>query len=175
VKQLSLAKLNRPSIDAYRDIDKLPIVVMLDSVRSAMNVGSIFRTADALRLEGLVLCGITAQPPHREITKTAIGATNSVAWHYEKDITKAIAAHKERGYSIAALEQTDASILLPARDNEVTLPLVLIVGNEVSGVSADALALCDLALEIPQFGTKHSLNVAVSTGIALWEIVRTRL
>lgn len=171
MKQLSLAELNRPSVETYKAIDKLPVVVMLDSVRSAMNVGSIFRTADALKLEGLVLCGITAQPPHREITKTAIGATNSVAWCYESDIAEAITTYRKKGYGIAALEQTDSSQLLPI--DTIPSPLVLIVGNEVSGVSAEALALCDMALEIPQFGTKHSLNVAVSTGIALWEIVRT--
>lgn len=173
MKKRSLQELNRASIEEYRQQAKQPIVVVLDSVRSAHNVGSIFRTADAMGIEKVVLAGITAQPPHREITKTAIGATQSVDWLYLEEISQVLLDYKAQGYEIVALEQTDNSIFL--QDVQLTGPIVVIVGNEVSGVSDIALGYCDRALEIPQFGTKHSLNVAVSTGMVLWELIRLRI
>ncbi len=164
--------LGRLSVEAFKNSEKLPLVVVLDSVRSALNVGSVFRTADAFAVERLVLCGITACPPHREINKTALGSTASVAWSYEPDVVKALEQLRAEGYRLLALEQAVPSVLLHELVIEAGARYAFILGNEVSGVSEAALRCCDGAVEIPQFGTKHSLNVAVAAGIAVWDFTR---
>lgn len=172
MRKLKLDELRRPDVNTYKEQEKFPVVLVLDDIRSALNVGAAFRTSDALGISKIYLCGITAQPPHREITKTAIGATLSVDWEYVEDISTLLTRLQEEGYVIAALEQTTESTYLPDLEVDANRPLALIAGNEVSGVSDQALALCDMAIEIPQFGTKHSFNVSVSVGIAMWEILR---
>lgn len=166
MKKLKLTELGRLSVDAYKDAPKVDIVVVLDNIRSAMNVGSIFRTSDAMAVKQVVLCGITATPPNREITKTAIGATDSVEWVYYKSTEEAVKALKEQSYALYAIEQTNESIELMAfePDNE---KLAIVLGNEVNGVDQNILHLLDGAIEINQYGTKHSLNVSVCGGIVL--------
>jgi len=172
MRKLKLDELNRPGLEAYRAQAKLPLTVLLDNVRSGLNVGSVFRTADAFALEQLILCGITARPPHREILKTAIGATESVAWTYRAGAAQAVAAWKARGYHVLGVEQTDESIPLPAWRWPAETSLLVLFGNEVEGLSDEVLPLLDQAVEVPQFGTKHSLNVSVCAGIVLWEFLR---
>jgi 23S rRNA (guanosine2251-2'-O)-methyltransferase len=171
-KKLKLEELNRLSISEYANSKKDPVIVILDNIRSLNNVGSIFRTCDAFAVEKLILCGITAQPPHREIRKTAIGATESVNWVYAESTVEAIKSCKALEYDCYAIEQTKNSIFL----NEINLinkKIALIFGNEVDGVSQDSIDLCDESIEVPQWGTKHSFNVSVTTGIVLWEIKKS--
>jgi 23S rRNA (guanosine2251-2'-O)-methyltransferase len=175
MEKLKLADLNRLSVEAFHAEEKLPVVLVLDNVRSGLNVGSIFRTADAFRLERIVLCGITAQPPHREILKTALGSTESVSWAYVADAAEAVDALKHAGYSVWACEQTTNSVLLHDFGVKSTGKYAFVLGNEVDGVGEAVLMRCDGAVEIPQFGTKHSLNVAVAGGIVVWEAVRQLL
>lgn len=167
-----MAALNRPSTEDFKSLEKLPLALVLDNVRSGLNVGSVFRTADAFALEKIVLCGITACPPHREILKTALGSTESVTWEHVEHTTEAILRLKREGYRVYALEQTSEKIWLqdfaPQKDHKYAF----VLGNEVDGVDDEALRLCDGAIEIPQFGTKHSLNIAVAAGIAVWEVAR---
>ena len=172
MEKISMENLGRMSVPDFKSRPKLPLVLVLDCVRSGLNVGSIFRTADAFALERILLCGITAQPPHREILKTALGSTDSVDWEYFPHASDAVRALKNEGYEVFAIEQTSQKIWLQdfAPQNEKKYAFVL--GNEVEGVDNETLALCDGALEIPQFGTKHSLNVAVAAGIVTWEFVR---
>lgn len=171
MRKLKLEELGRLSVEEYHKISKTPVVVVLDNIRSAMNVGSVFRTADAFAIEKIVICGISATPPNREITKTAIGATESVSWEYIEDISEAIASLKSKGYTIAGIEQTDNSIKLGS-----VLPdaekIAVVLGNEVDGISDEILYLLDYCIEIPQYGTKHSLNVSVCAGIVLWELTK---
>jgi len=174
MEKLSMAALQRASVEAHRAADKLPLTLVLDNVRSGLNIGSIFRTADAFLVEKIVLCGITAQPPHREILKTALGSTESVAWEYRADTCEAIRSLREQGCQVLALEQAEPKIWLHEFFPEKNTRYALLLGNEVDGVDEAALALCDGTLEIPQFGTKHSLNVAVAAGIAVWAFWRTR-
>lgn len=157
-------------ISAFRAQEKLPVVLILDNVRSLHNVGSVFRTADGFAADQLILCGITGQPPHREIEKTALGATRSVNWVYYADITEAIEKLKKDNYHIIAIEQAAGSIMLNDFKPENAQKYALILGNEVNGVSEAAMRMIDTCIEIPQFGTKHSFNVAVSAGIVLWDI-----
>lgn len=164
--------LQRLSVEDFKRRKKIPLLLILDNIRSGLNVGSVFRTADAFALEGLVLCGITARPPHREILKTALGSTDSVAWRYEVSAVEAVENLKKNGYTVLALEQTSHKIWLQDIRPLPDTKYALILGNEVEGVDNQALALCDGAVEIPQMGTKHSLNVAVAAGIAAWEFVR---
>lgn len=168
--KLKSAELGRMSVDEFKRSTKLPLMVVLDNVRSMHNVGSVFRTADAFLLNGIYLCGYTPQPPHRDIQKTALGATETVAWTYAQDIADAIRELKELGYKIWAVEQTVDSIPLQDFNPGAQDKIALILGNEVEGVGEQVLALCDGVLEIPQFGTKHSLNVSVAAGIVLWEV-----
>jgi tRNA G18 (ribose-2'-O)-methylase SpoU len=161
-------ELNRLSPDAFKHVQKLPLCLILDGIRSLQNVGSIFRTADAFAIEAVYLCGITGTPPHKEIHKTALGSEESVNWFYEKDIVTCLQNLKKREYLIASLEQTTESTFL--HEFVSPKPIALILGNEVDGVSDVAIAASDICLEIEQFGTKHSLNVSVSAGIALWHI-----
>ncbi|MFN4081566.1 MAG: RNA methyltransferase [Saprospiraceae bacterium] len=172
MRKLHTYELGRPDIDAALHSPKLPVALVLDNIRSALNVGSIFRSADALGAARLVLCGITACPPHREILKTALGSTASVNWMYCETTEDALRRLKANGYRLWAAEQTDASTPLHHWRPHANTPCAIVLGNEVSGVSDEALALCDGALEIPQFGAKHSLNVAVAAGVILWEAAR---
>lgn len=172
MKKLRLEELGRLSVDAFKESDKLPVTVVLDNIRSLHNVGSAFRTADAFRVEKIYLTGITGTPPHREIQKTALGATESVAWQHTATTEEAIQALKQAGYMIVAVEQTTASIPLPKFQPAAGTRYALVFGNEVNGVSDEAIALCDAAVEIPQSGTKHSLNVSVCLGIVVWDFVQ---
>ena len=173
--KLSMEALQRPSVADFKNAGKVPLTLVLDQVRSGLNVGSIFRTADAFLLEKILLCGITAQPPHREILKTALGSTESVAWDYFPETVEAVQLLRDQGYKVLAVEQTTEKMWLQDFYHEKNTPYALVLGNEVEGVSEAVLALCDGVLEIPQFGTKHSLNVAVAAGIVVWEVVRKRM
>lgn len=171
VRKLKNIELNRLSPEAFKSQEKIPLVIILDSVRSLNNVGSVFRTCDCLGIGKIYLCGITGKPPHRDIHKTSLGAENSIEWYYFESITSLLTQLKSENFHICALEQTDNSIDI--REFQPTdQPIAIILGNEVEGVSDEAIALCDTIFEIPQFGTKHSFNVAVSAGIALWEMKR---
>ena len=172
MKKLSMEELGRVTPDEYKKQAKAPVVLVLDNIRSMHNVGSAFRTCDAFNVEKLYLCGITATPPQKEIAKTALGATESVDWEYAEDVVALAEQLKAAGYAIILVEQTDGSIMLQNFDFAQYGKLALFVGNEVFGISDGLLPLCDAAVEIPQFGTKHSLNVAVAAGIVLWEATR---
>ncbi len=172
MRNLATSELNRPSLADFKARPKLPVVVVLDNIRSRHNVGSIFRTADAFNLEAICLCGITATPPHREIHRTALGATESVEWSYFQNAAEAVDDLRNRGYEIVAIEQTDQSIPLSEFTSAPGKSLALIFGNEVHGISGEVLPMVDQAIEIPQHGTKHSLNVSVSAGIVIWEVCR---
>ncbi len=172
MRKLTLKELNRISVEAFRQKEKIPVIIVLDNVRSGLNVGSAFRTADAFALAGIYLCGITAQPPHREILKTAIGATEAVHWKYFDKTEEAVVALKEEGFRIVAIEQAEGSTMLQDFEVAPQEKLALVFGNEVKGVGEPTMALADTCLEIPQFGTKHSLNVSVSLGIVVWEIFK---
>jgi 23S rRNA (guanosine2251-2'-O)-methyltransferase len=172
MKKLKLEELGRISVEEFKNADKLNICLVLDNVRSLHNVGSAFRTADAFRVEKIYLTGITGTPPHREIQKTALGATESVNWKYSESTKQAIEELKQEGYTIAIIEQTSESISLNNLIPDQNKKYCLVFGNEVHGVSEEAVELADLAIEIPQSGTKHSLNVSVCVGIVVWEIAR---
>lgn len=164
--------LGRLNAEEFKAAEKLPLVLVLDAVRSGLNVGSVFRTADAFALEKIILCGITAQPPHREILKTALGSTESVHWEYAEKAAAAVDQLKKAGYRVWAVEQTTEKTWLQDVELSPREKYALVLGNEVTGVSDEALRACDGALEIPQFGTKHSLNIAVAAGIVVWEFSR---
>jgi tRNA G18 (ribose-2'-O)-methylase SpoU len=172
MKKLSLEDLGRISVAQFKEADKIPVTLVLDNIRSLHNVGSAFRTADAFRVEKIYLTGITGTPPHREIQKTALGATESVAWEYSESTAQIIQKLKEEGQTIVIVEQTTDSLPLQTFFAESEKKYCLVFGNEVHGVSEEAIALGDLALEIPQLGTKHSLNISVCLGIVVWEIFR---
>jgi len=172
MRKLKLDELNRLTIDEFKSAEKTPVKVVLDNIRSAHNVGSFFRTCDALAIQELILTGISAQPPHKEINKAAIGATASVDWSYHKDIVSCISQLKESGHHIVGIEQTDSSVSLLDWKMEDYKNLVIIFGNEVDGISDEVLPLLDSCIEIPQYGTKHSFNVSVCGGIVLWEAAR---
>ena len=163
------SELDRKTIAEYKDSDKSPFIIVLDNVRSQSNIGSIFRTADAFLVEAMYLCGITAQPPHRDIQKTALGATESVPWKYFTSTTDAVKELKSNGVVIIAVEQVEESIMLQNLIIEPCKKYAFVFGHEINGVSQDVVDLCDFCIEIPQFGSKHSFNIAVSAGIVLWE------
>ncbi|MFO7622489.1 MAG: RNA methyltransferase [Bacteroidales bacterium] len=165
-------ELGRKSPEQYRNSLKSPFVVVLDNVRSQSNVGSVFRTADAFLTERIYLCGITSTPPHRDIQKTALGATESVEWKYYPDTLEAISGLKANGYRIAGIEQTEGSVFLQDFRIRPGEKYALVFGHEVNGVGQKVIDQCDFCIEIPQFGTKHSFNIAVSAGIVLWELSR---
>jgi len=171
-KKRSLAALNRLNVQDFKAQPKTPIVLVLDNIRSGLNTGSAFRTADAFALEHLYLCGITAQPPHREILKTAIGATEAVDWSYEEDTLSLVEKLQQAGYSVYAVEQADHSIPLEEVSWPPTGKVALVLGNEVHGVQQAVVNQADAVLELAQFGTKHSLNVSVCLGIVVWELFR---
>ena len=171
MRNLRNEELDRLTVEEMQQTDKNPIVIVLDNLRSMHNIGSAFRTADAFLCEKIVLCGITAQPPHREIHKTALGATESVAWEYSENTIDALETLKSSGYIIAAIEQADQSISLEKFNINPGEKLALVFGNEVKGVQDDVIHHSDLVIEIPQFGTKHSLNVSVSIGVVIWDLI----
>jgi tRNA G18 (ribose-2'-O)-methylase SpoU len=167
-----MKELKRLSPEEFRLAEKLPVTVVLDNIRSQNNTGSVFRTSDAFRIGKICLCGITATPPHREIHKTALGAEESVEWKYYKSTLEAILELKNSGYMILALEQTNTGIPIQKYKLPENPKLAVVFGNEITGIGEEILALADTCLEIPQFGTKHSINVSVAVGITLWEIVK---
>ena len=169
MRKLKLDELNRASVAEFKAGEKMPVVVVLDNVRSMHNIGSIFRTADGFAVEKMYLCGITAQPPHREIEKTALGATQSINWEYFADPLQAIEQLGRDGYRIIAVEQAENSTMLQDFNTKAGEKYALIFGNEVNGVNDEVMKNIDACIEIPQFGTKHSFNIVVSAGIVLWD------
>jgi len=169
IQKRSMDELGRVTPDKFRELDKFPIILVLDNIRSMMNVGSVFRTADAFRIEKIMLCGITACPPNKEIHKTALGATESVDWQYFEETAEAVKALRNENYRVFALEQTNQSISLHSFTPEQNEKYALIFGNEIKGVQENVLSLCHGCIEIPQFGTKHSFNISVTAGITLWD------
>ncbi len=174
-RKLKTKELNRLNVDEFKEAEKFPIVVVLDSIRSLHNVGSIFRTSDALKIEKVVLCGLTACPPHKEIHKTALGATETVVWEYFENVIEAVEDLKDLGYTLISAEQTEETVMLQDLNEKSHSKMAFVFGNEVFGVDQEVISKSDFVLEIPQFGTKHSFNVAVSAGLILWEAVRTRI
>ncbi|HIG32872.1 MAG TPA: TrmH family RNA methyltransferase [Flavobacteriales bacterium] len=169
MRKLKNNELERINIEEFKRATKTPVTIILDNVRSAINVGSIFRTSDAFLIEKIILCGITAIPPDKEIRKTALGATDSVKWEFFENTINAVSKLKAEGYHIIGIEQTDKSTML----NDISLPkksIAIIMGNEVNGVAQEVINMCNEAIEVPQFGTKHSLNISVATGIVIWEL-----
>ena len=170
MRKLLNEELDRLSLEDFKRAGKIPIIVVLDNVRSQNNIGSVFRTADAFRLEGLFLCGITATPPHREIHKTALGATDSVHWEYRKETADAISELKGKGYQIYSVEQTEGAIMLDQLQLQVEQKYAVVFGHEIRGVDQKVVDMSDQCIEIPQFGTKHSLNISVAAGIVIWDL-----
>ena len=171
MKKLKNKDLQRMNIEEFKNTEKTPITIVLDNVRSALNVGSVFRTSDAFLIENIILCGITATPPNKEIRKAALGATDSVKWEFFENTIDAISRLKTEGYHIIGIEQADKSTML----NDISLPkkpIAIIMGNEVNGVAQEVIDACNAVIEIPQFGTKHSLNISVSAGVVLWEMFK---
>lgn len=173
-RKLLMDELGRKTVDEFKSSEKLPVIIVLDHVRSMNNIGSIFRTCDAFLVEAIYLCGITATPPHREIHKTALGAENSVAWRYFPDTMEAIGELRRNKYTIVSLEQTSGSMKLQDFTPETLSNYAFVFGNEIRGVQQGVVNHSDLCIEIPQFGTKHSFNITVSAGILLWEFFRKR-
>lgn len=174
-RKLRTIEMNRMSVEEFHEAEKMPLIVVLDDVRSMYNIGSVFRTADAFRVEAIYLCGITATPPHPEIHKTALGGEDSVRWEYFPTAVEAVRHLHEKGYKVFAVEQCEGSIKLGARgeeqgakSEEQEAPTAVVFGNEVKGVHQEVIDECDGCLEIPQYGTKHSLNVSVTAGIVIW-------
>jgi 23S rRNA (guanosine2251-2'-O)-methyltransferase len=175
MRKLSMTELQRKSVEDFRAAHKIPIIVVLENIRSGYNVGSLFRTADAFLLEAVYLCGYCPLPPHKEIRKTALGAEESVAWKGFAHAREAIAHLRDKGFAIYALEQVENSLPLHQTNFDPSSKIAVIVGNEVVGVEQDTIHLCDGTIEIPQLGMKHSLNVATAGGVVLWELVRNRI
>jgi tRNA G18 (ribose-2'-O)-methylase SpoU len=171
-KKLKLWELNRVTEEDYSSQKKFPIIVILDDIRSLNNIGSFFRTADAFNIEKIYLCGITAVPPHREIQKTALGATQTVNWEYRDSLVELVNELKQDRTLVGAIEQTEKTVFLNQINQIAYSKIALIFGNEVDGVNQDAVDLCDCVIEVPQFGTKHSLNVSVCAGVVLWEFAK---
>lgn len=170
MRKLNTSELNRLSVDQFRDRGKAPVIIVLDNIRSQQNTGSVFRTADAFRLEAICLCGITATPPHREIHRAALGATDSVRWKYYPTTVEAMQDLRKEGHFVIGIEQTDKSVFLNDFRPPEGRKYALIFGNEIEGLGEEVLPLLDACVEIPQFGTKHSFNVAVSAGIVVWDL-----
>ncbi|MDX2431216.1 MAG: RNA methyltransferase [Bacteroides sp.] len=172
MRKLLNEELDRLTVGEFKEVTKIPVLVVLDNIRSQNNIGSVFRTADAFRFERILLCGITATPPHREIHKTALGATESVNWEYHEDTATAITELKQKGYRILSIEQTEGAVSLENILLSEHQKYALVFGNEVRGVEQKVLDLSDECIEIPQYGTKHSLNISVAAGIVIWEVFR---
>lgn len=167
-----ITELNRISVEEFKTTQKIPLIVVLDNVRSLNNIGSVFRTSDAFCVEAIYLCGITATPPHADIHKTALGAEDSVDWLYFEKTEDALMALQEKGYTLCAIEQATDSVMLNEFIIDKKTHYAVIVGNEVKGVSQGVVDLCDHCIEIPQYGTKHSLNVSVATGLVVWDFFK---
>ena len=172
MKKLANEELNRISKEEFKDAEKTPIIIILDDIRSLHNIGSVFRTSDAFLIEKIYLCGITATPPNKEIHKTALGATETVAWEYAENVQEAIQNLKKEKVRVYAIEQVENSIFLQDFAIEKEIKYALVFGNEVFGVNQEAIELCDGTIEIPQLGTKHSLNISVSAGIVIWDLFK---
>jgi tRNA G18 (ribose-2'-O)-methylase SpoU len=172
MRKLENSELERKSIEAFKEAQKTPIIIILDDIRSLHNIGSVFRTADAFLIEKIYLCGITATPPNKEIHKTALGATETVAWEHNTDVLKVIENLKAEKVTVLAIEQVESAIFLQDFKVDKGQKYALVFGNEVFGVSQEAVAICDGCIEIPQLGTKHSLNISVSAGIVVWDIFK---
>lgn len=172
MRKLKVTELNRISVEAFKEADKLPLIVVLDNVRSQYNVGSVFRTSDAFRVECIYLCGISATPPHQEIHKTALGAEDTVNWEYFKDTKEAILKLKSEGYYIYSIEQVEGSVMLENLQLDSSKKYAVVLGNEVKGVQQEVVDLSDGCIEIPQYGTKHSLNVSTAAGIIIWDFFK---
>lgn len=170
-----MAELGRKSVEGFRQSKKNPIIIVLENIRSAYNVGSVFRTSDAFLVEAIYVIGYSARPPHKEIKKTALGAEETVSWKYFKTTAEAIGELREMGYNIYAAEQAEGSYKLNAISFEPEEKIAVVFGNEVTGVEQSTIALCDGCLEIPQLGMKHSLNIATAAGVVLWELVRLKI
>ena len=175
MRKLGMDELNRKSVHEFKQSEKMPLVVVLDNVRSMHNVGSVFRTADAFLIEAIYICGYTARPPRKEIDKTALGATETVLWKYFSKTKEALAELRANGFKLFAIEQVDKSISLERLGEISADKIALLFGNEVSGVEEETILMCDACVEIPQFGMKHSLNVSVAAGVVLWEVVRNKI
>ena len=169
MRKLLNSELKRKTVDDFKKADKLPVIIVLDNVRSMNNIGSVFRTADAFLVNSIYLCGITATPPHRDIQKTALGATDSVNWKYFKDTHLAVSELKQEGYKIYSLEQVEESISLLGFNPDPNDKIAFVFGHEIKGVAQEIIDISDHSIEIPQLGTKHSFNISVSTGIVLWD------
>lgn len=172
-EKLQLKELNRVNIDEYKKLDKIPLVVVLDNIRSMSNIGSMFRTSDAFCVEAIHLCGITSVPPQNEIRKTALGATESVSWKYFNNTMDSIRELKDNNYQIISIEQTKNSTLLQNYQAKTNQKVAIVLGNEVKGVEQEVINESDFCLEIPQYGTKHSLNVSISAGLIIWHIFQS--
>ena len=170
MRKLKNSELNRKSIDEFKTAEKTPFIIVLDNVRSLNNIGSVFRTSDALLVEAIYLCGITATPPHRDLHKTALGAEDSVAWKYFEKTEEAVADLKAKGFDVYSIEQADNSVSLPDFKVESNKKYAFVFGNEVKGVQQTIVDASESCIEIPQFGTKHSFNISVSCGIVLWDL-----
>ncbi|MGR7812421.1 RNA methyltransferase [Lacinutrix undariae] len=170
MRKLKNSELDRLSVDEFKDTKKTPIIIVLDNIRSLNNIGSVFRTSDAFLIEKIYLCGITATPPHRDIHKTALGSTETVAWEHAENTMDVIKKLQENNVKVAAIEQAEHAIMLNDFKPEPDTTYALVFGNEVKGVAQDVVSTSDLVLEIPQFGTKHSLNISVSCGVVVWDI-----
>ncbi|MBO5380769.1 MAG: RNA methyltransferase [Bacteroides sp.] len=168
-RKLKITELNRISVEAFKEADKLPLVVVLDNVRSLHNIGSVFRTSDAFRVECICLCGITAVPPHAEIHKTALGAEDTVDWKYYQNTVDAVDELKQNGYTVFSIEQAEGSTMLDKWEMDRNKKYAIVFGNEVKGVEQEVINHSDGCIEIPQYGTKHSLNVSVTAGIVIYE------
>ena len=175
MRKLSVDEMDRLSVDEFKESEKFPFVIVLDNIRSLNNIGSFFRTADALRAEKILLCGYTQAPPHREITRSALGAEMSVAWEKCPNAASAVKMLKSQGYKVWCVEQAEGSVLLQHFQPDPAAPYAFVFGNEVEGVDDEAIAESDGCLEIPQFGTKHSFNVSVSAGIVLWDFLKRKI
>ncbi len=172
MRKLKITELNRLSKEEFKEAEKNPLVVVLDNVRSLHNVGSVFRTSDAFLVESVYLCGITSTPPHAEIHKTALGAEDSVKWNYAEDAVTVVEELKKQNFTVFAIEQAEGSTMLEEVELDKNQKYAIILGNEVKGVQQSVIDKCDACIEIPQYGTKHSLNVSVTAGIIIWEFAK---
>lgn len=175
MRKLSMAELGRKSVEEFRESAKFPVIVVLENIRSAYNVGSVFRTCDAFLVEAIYIIGYSAKPPHKEIKKTALGAEETVDWKYFKTSAEALGELRKQRYAVYAAEQAEGSYKLNAISIEQDEKIAVVFGNEVTGVEQSTIALCDGCIEIPQLGMKHSLNIATAAGVILWELVRNRI
>jgi 23S rRNA (guanosine2251-2'-O)-methyltransferase len=175
MRKLSMEELGRKSVDEFRQSDKFPIIVVLENIRSAYNVGSVFRTSDAFLIEAIYIIGYSAKPPHKEIKKTALGAEETVTWKYFKTSAEAIDELKIRKYKVYAVEQAEESYKLHSANFRQNEKIAVVFGNEVTGIEQTTIHLCDGCIEIPQMGMKHSLNIATAAGIVLWELIRSKI